>query len=200
MKTYLNKQILLSLIIVWAMLLPAPAVHADTATAMATIQAGVSDIFSIEFYIDGNVLYNTNIPFTLIDPTKQMCYADSRREYDGKSDTGVLCRTNMNVPWYLKMSVANASAPALPLGNFKFYMGQPWNRTLNKSADGQLTYSPNWTAVPTAPTVIYTAGPSDKNNLPYGTLGTLSFSIYPQGLVAGSTYRVNITYTITTSP
>lgn len=199
MKISLNRT-LLTLVTVSLLLLPAISAHADTATAMAIVQAAVSDVFSIEFYTDANVLYTTNIPFTLINPTKQLCYADGRAEGDGKADTGVVCRSNLNVTWYLKMSVTATSAPAMPLANFKFYMGQPWNRTLNTTADGQLTYTPAWTPVPTASTVIYRAGVNDKNNLPYGTLGTLSFSIYPQGLIAGTTYTMNITYTIATSP
>lgn len=174
--------------------------NADTATQTATMQAAVSDVFSMDFYTDANVLYTTNIPFTNIDPTKTMCYADGRAEYDGKSDTGVVCRSNLNTTWYLKMSATPVSSPPFPMANFKYYMGQPWNRTLNQAADGSLASTPGWYPVPTSAVVMYTAGINDKSNLPNGTLVTLSFSVNPQGLASGYTYTVNINYTLTVTP
>ncbi len=186
-------------IILIALFLLAGSAHADIATQTATMQAEVLDIFSLEFYTDPNVLYSTNIPFTGIDPTKSLCYADARAPYDGKSDTGVLCRSNLNVVWYLKMSTST-STPSFPLANFKYYMGQPWNRTTGAPADGTLSKPPAWYSTPTAATVVYTAGNIDKTNTPYGTLATLSFAIDPTGLYSGVSYIINITYTITTAP
>ena len=175
------------------------AANADIATVTATMQAAVSDVFSIEFYTDANVLYSTNIPFTNIDPTKSLCYADSRREYDGKSDTGVVCKSNLNVTWYLKMG-ATTSTPTFPMANFKYYMGQPWNRNTGQQADGTLAQTPNWYSIPTAPTVVYTSGDLDKSNLPYGALATLSFAIDPRNLYSGVSYIINISYTLATAP
>ncbi|MBI5144378.1 MAG: hypothetical protein HZA30_04860 [Candidatus Omnitrophica bacterium] len=174
--------------------------NADTVTTTATMQAAVSDVFSMDFYTDAKVLYTTNIPFTNIDPTKSMCYADGRQEYDGKADTGVVCRSNLNTTWYLKMSATAVSSPPFPMANFKYYMGQPWNRTLNVSADGTLSNAPDWYPAPTSPVVMYTAGTNDKSNLPYGTLATLSFSVNPEGLTSGYTYTISINYTLTVTP
>ena len=158
------------------------AAYSETVTQVASMEAAVTTVFSLEFYTDANILYSTSIPFTNIDPTTSLCYADGRSSGDGKSDTGVLCRSNMNVTWYLKMSVITTSSPPFPLANFKYYMGQPWNMNTSSPADGTLAQSPNWYSVPTAATAVYTAGTLDKNNAALGTLATLSFAINPSGI------------------
>jgi hypothetical protein len=176
----------------------ASAAFADTVTQTGTMDFGVNNVFSIEFYTDANVLHGAEgVTFTNMDPSQTFCYSDGRSAGDGKSDTGVLCKTNMNQAWYLKMSVSTASD--FNLANFKYYMGQPWNRTLNTQADGQLAQSPNWYPVPTAPLTIYTSGAADTSNLPDGTLATFSFAINPTGLVANRSYVIDITYTISTT-
>lgn len=175
---------------------------AETATQMAIMQAQVGDVFSLEF-VDSNdvpgVVHTNYIPFTQINPTMSMCYSDGRHEGDGKSDNGLLCRSNLGTVWYFKMSVTATTTPAFPLANFKFYMGRPWNRTLDKPADGTLSQSAVWHPVPTGPTVLYMAGPGDLINT-YGTLMTLSYSVFPQGLYSDITYGMTITYTVTTTP
>ncbi|MDP2912905.1 MAG: hypothetical protein Q8N91_02740 [Candidatus Omnitrophota bacterium] len=176
------------------------AASAETVTVTGSIDVGVSDYLEISFYTDWKVLYSSAIPFTNINPTQSMCYADSRQPFDGKSDTGIMCQSNLGVTWYLKMGVATTSSPAFPLNQFKFYMGQPWSNILGSQADGTLAYSPGWNPVPQSAATIYTAGATDMNNYGYGTLATLSFVVIPEGLIAGNTYNMNITYTITTSP
>ncbi len=198
MKRY-NKNLLV--MIYAGILLLALFINADaeTVTQTATMETTVTSIFSIEFYQDANVLYTTNIPFTNIDPAKSLCYADGRSDGDGKSDTGVLCSSNLDVTWYLKMD-ASTSTPSFPMANFKYYLGQPWDRNTNSPADGTLAQPPNWYSVPTAATVIYTAGNLDKNNSAYGTLATLSYAVTPQNLYSGVSYIINITFTLATSP
>ncbi len=173
---------------------------ADTVTATADMVAGATNIFSIEFYTSepSKVLYSTSIPFTNMNPVKSLCYADNRSDGDGKSDVGILCRTNMGQVWYLKVNASTAS-PDFDLFNFKFYLGQPWNRTRNSTADGTLSQAAAWNPIPTTLATLYTAGQNDKNNLEYGTLATFSFAINPKGLVGGRTYNITITYTMTTA-
>ena len=186
-----DKNFFLSLSAVILLSMLTTDVKAETVTQTATMQAAVVNIFSIEFYQDANVLYTTNIPFTNIDPARSLCYADGRSEYDGKSDTGVLCRSNLDAIWYLKMD-ANTSTPSFPLANFKYYMGQPWNRNTGQSADGTLAQSPDWYSVPPSPVVTYTAGTQDKNNSALGTLATLSYAVNPATLYSGVSYIINI--------
>jgi len=132
-----------------------------------------------------------------MDPSQTFCYSDGRSSGDGKSDSGVVCKTNMNVPWYLKMSATTASS--FNIANFKYYMGQPWNRTRSASADGTLAKTPNWYSSPTSPTTMYSSGLYDNNNLPDGTLATFSFAINPAGLISSINYVIDITYTLSST-
>jgi len=168
---------------------------ADTVSEFGTMDAGAESVFSIEFYQDANVLYGgQTIPFTDVDPNKTFVESDGRTLDGSKSDTGVVVRTNLNQPWDLKMQVTTSSS--FDLQNFKFYMGRPWHRTLNQPADGTLGYPETWNIVPTTPTMVYLSGPNDMNNLVYGTLATMSFALFPAGMVAGNVYTMTITYTI----
>ena len=180
------------------------SLNAETVTQIATIQFQAPDIFSLELVGPSgdfpNILYMTNIPFTQIDPALSMCYSDGRTSDSSKSDTGVLIRTNKAIPWYLKMRAVAASSPLFPIEtNFKYYMGQPYNRNTGAPSDGTLASSPAWTPVPISPMVVYSAGPSDMNNLPYGTITTLSFSVNPEGLPSATNYIIEITYTLSAS-
>lgn len=187
-------------VLTMVVLAPFAIAHAETVNIMGTMQASVSDVFSIRFYTDANVLYSTNLPFTNIDPTRSMCYVDTRSAGDGKSDTGIMCESNLGVTWYLKMSVTTTSMPAFPLQNFKFYMDKPWSNLLQGPSNGSLGYPVGWNPVPTSASVIYASGQADENNAGFGTLATLSFAINPQGLSSGVNYRMSVTYTLTTSP
>src|SRR3989338_3541759 len=165
-----------TIFLLWAAILAIPAspARAETITQVATMQAAVPNIFSIEFYTDSNVLNGTEgFTFTNIDPTKSFVYPDGRSEGDGKADTGILCKTNMNQTWYLKMNASTTST--FDLANFKYYLSQPWDRNRAAQADGQLANSPDWYSAPTSSTTVYTAGNFDKVNLPFGTLATFSF-------------------------
>ena len=181
-----------------SMMIVAGRSSAETITQIAIMDAGAISFFSIEFYKDDKVLHGSEgITFTNLDTTQSWCLPDGRASGDGKSDTGVICRTNMNLLWYLKLSASTASS-GFNLANFKYYIGQPWNRKLGTSADGSLAKSPGWYSIPGAPTTVYTAGTQDKNNYEPGTLATFSYAIYPEGMTGGSTYVINITYTLTT--
>lgn len=158
----------------------------------------VGDTFSLEFYNDANVLYNTSIPFTNMDPTLTWVQADGRSGGDGKSDVGLVCISNMGTTWYLKIH-AQPTAP-FTLSQIYYYLGQPWNRTLSQTADGQLAQPANWYNLPGSSTVLYTAGPSDLTNTPSGTLCMFSFAINPSKLAAFQTYNCTITYTLTMVP
>jgi len=178
----------------------AAASHAETVTQTATMQAFVDSIFSLEFIppsTDPTILYTTDIPFTNIDASKSQCYSDGRTVNSGKNDCGLLCRTNMGQVWYLNMTVTANSMPAFPLQNFQFYMGQPTNRTRGEPSDGALSFTKDWHPVPTALTVMYTAGPKEYSNLEFGTLMTLSFAVVPRDIAAGENYYLQITYTLT---
>lgn len=186
-------------IAIMSLIAVAPA-HADTVTQIGTMEGGVYDIFTLEFYTDANVLYSTSLPFTNIDPARSLCYPDGRAEYDGKSDIGLICSTNMNTQWYLKMGATSIGAVQFPMENFKYYMSMPWDRNLGQPSSGTLAHSPAWYSISTSPDILYTSGANDLNNLPFGTLATMSFAISPSGLPAGARYTIRIDFTFTTAP
>lgn len=182
--------------------IPAVSVNGETVTEFATMQAGANDVFSLELAspaTEPDILYSTNIPFTNIDPTKLRCFSDGRSTNQSKSDTGVLCKSNRDVVWFLKMTAQSVSSPPFPLSNFKFYMDQPWNKTLNQTADGYLNQPVGWTGVPASPTLVYTAGDTDMNNLDGGTLVKISFAVEPAGIIGGN-YSIDITYSLSENP
>lgn len=195
------KNVIISVMfLVVSILFTAGIASAETVTVVATMQADVKGVMSIEFYNGANILYpyGATIPFTNIDPTQSMCYSDGRTLDNGKSDTGVKCQSNTGETWYLKMGVTSTGSPAFPLDHFKFYMGQPWCKGV--LADGTLTYPEGqWYLVPQSSSTVYKAGRIDTNNYGDGTIATLSFAVNPEGLSGGANYSMKITYTMTTS-
>ena len=165
-------------------------------TTNVTVTA--TSIFSMEFYTDASVIYSTAVPFSNVDPTKSLVYPNGRKEDDGKSDAGVVCISNMGVPWYLK--IQGVYSEGLFDGSAKYYYSEPVDRNTNQQTDGTLTGSVKWTPIPTEATSIYTSGPTDTVNTPFGTLSTFSFGVDPRGLSAERTYTVSVTYTMTTAP
>lgn len=157
----------------------------------------VQTVFSLEFYTDANVIYSDTVPFTNVDPREAVVYPDNRYRDDGKSDTGVVCRSNAGVVWFLKLHAL--SAPPLTYEKIKYYTEQPYDRNTGERADGTLARSPNWYSIAPDPTTIYTAGYKDKSNLPFGTLSTFNFAINPENLEGGKGYSAAITYTMTTT-
>ena len=194
------KKYLMAVILISGLLSCGARLWAASESQVATMGASVPNIFSMEFYKDSNVLHGAEgVTFTNIDLTSNFIYPDGRSSGDGKSDTGVVCKTNMNTTWYLKMSASTASN--FNLANFKYYIGQPWNRNSGAQADGQLARSPAWYSIPTTMATIYTSGNGDTNNTPFGTLATLSFVINPPtGLVVGAAYDITISYTLSATP
>lgn len=193
-----TKTLLASTILVLTTLL-APVAHAANTTAKTDFNITVENVFSIEFYTEaGKVLYSGSVPFTSVDPSKSLVYPDGRAENDGKSDVGVICRSNDGNTWYLK--VTGASGGGLSSGNVKYYMAQPYNRNTNAQTDGSLAQATNWYSIPTTATTVYTSGAGDKSNLPFGTLATFSYALVPAGLDTGASYTLQVTYTLTTAP
>jgi len=174
----------------------APARAVDT-TGTSSVSISIQQVFSIEFYTDQNTLYSDTVPFTGVDSTKAFVYADGRMENDGKSDVGVICKSNAGVTWFLKLHLL--PKPPLAADKMKYYVDQPYNRNTGGRADGTLTQSANWYIFNTMPTTIYTAGYLDKSNLPYGTLFNFNYGLIPSGLDAGRAYTATITYTMTTA-
>jgi len=165
---------------------------------VSNVSISIQHVFAIEFYTDQNVLYSNVVPFTDVDPSKSIVYPDNRRENDGRSDVGVVCKSNLGGAWFLKIQLR-------PTGNFeperlKYYVDQPYNRNTGQRADGALARSANWYPFSLNPTTVYIAGAADQSNLPFGTLATFSYSLNPAGLDAGKAYSAAITYTMTTSP
>ncbi|MBN1354369.1 MAG: hypothetical protein JW994_06850 [Candidatus Omnitrophica bacterium] len=163
-----------------------------------TMNVTVTPVFSIGFYSDANILYSITVPFSDVDPTKSMVYPNGRSENDGKSDTGVVCVSNIGDAWYLK--IQGIYSEGIPDAAVKYYYDQPYNRNTGKTADGSLAFNVGWRPIPKEATTIYTAGNTDSVNTPFGTLSTFSFAVDPRGLDADKTYTVSVTYTMTTAP
>jgi len=168
------------------------AAYAADQTETTAINATVNGIFSLAFYNDANILYNSTVPFTSVNPTEALNLADGRSTGDGKSDVGLNCTSNSGLTWYLKVNVNAVSDLA---GNLKAYIGQPTNRNWGSAADGSLTYG-DWFVIATSAETVYTAGTADKTNTPEGTLATLSYALDGSGLADGS-YTATVTYTLT---
>jgi len=179
------------------LILPYQAVAVDS-LLVSTISVSSFTVFSMEFYTDQNVIYSTTVPFSNVDPTKSIVYPNGRRENDGKSDTGVVCLTNIGAPWHLK--VQGVYSEGLPDNAVKFYYAQPWNRNTGNQADGTVTNRVDWLSLPVTPLTVYTSGTGDLINTPYGTLSTFSFAVDPRNLSSERAYTVQITYTMTTTP
>jgi hypothetical protein len=180
------------------LLLKATTITALDSSASTTISVTAANIFAVEFYTDQNVIYSTTIPFSNIDPSGSLIYPNARSEDDGKSDTGVVCISNVGTQWYLKLQAVYSAG--LPTGSVKYYYSQPWNRNTGNRANGTLTNTESWRSVPETPTTIYTSGSDDTVNAPFGTLSTFSFAVDPKGLTSGSAHTVAVTYTMTTVP
>ncbi|MFC1577015.1 hypothetical protein ACFL3N_01610 [Candidatus Omnitrophota bacterium] len=183
------------LLIILAFAVSSPA-RADSSSGGGTMEGGSESVFSIEFYTDANVLHGAEgFSFSNVDPRQTFIQADNRSSGDGNSDNGVVVKSNLNQPWYLKMGAEATSSPNFNLANFKYYMGQPLNRTLGQPADGSYP-APAWYSVPTGADTIYTAGANDQNNLTEGTLATFSYAINPTGMRSGIVYLMSITFTV----
>jgi len=191
-------KLLLSLLLFVSILIS--SANADTATVVATVEAQLGTTFSMAFYTDANVLYSTNLPFGTIDTSKSQCKPVGRVDYDGKSDTGVVCLSNLGQRWYLKLKGEPGSSPAFPMQYFQYYMSQPYNRNTGQPSNGTLAQPAAWYSIPTSSTTVYTAGLQDLINTQYGTLSTFNFAIDPQHLTGSSSYIIKITYTLSTSP
>ncbi len=198
------KKVLLIFVFLLAITVANICSFAETKTVIAQGSLDVSNIWSFEYYIDDNVLYTTDIPFNITEERIRTqgthVMADGREYYDGKNDVGILCRTNLNVMWHLKIHATPSDTPLVTLGNIQYYLGQPWNRTLNMPADGEVVGGAAWYSIPTSSTVIYKAGSTDLSNLPYGTLCLFSFAINPGKLSPTEAYNCTIHYTLTTTP
>jgi len=188
---------ILALIAIFLSVLTPRGIAMDS-SASTTITVTASNIFSAGFYTDPNVIYSTTIPFSNVDPSKSLVYPNARSEDDGKSDTGLVCISNVGVPWYLKLQASYSAG--LPKDSVKYYYSQPWNRNTGNRADGTLTNTEAWRPVPEDPTTIYTSGSDDTVNAPFGTLSTFSFAVNPTGLASDRSYAVAVTYTMTTAP
>ena len=193
------KKIFLITILLLAIIFLNPASFAETKTIIASGSFSAINIWGIEFYLDSKILYTTMIPFTQItDPSKTWAESDGRTLNSAKSDIGLLCRTNLGGPWYMK--IEGAASELISVGQLKYGLWQPWNRTRNEFSDGEITGGADWHDMPTSAAVIYTAGPLELINTPYGTLLTFSFAINPSNLRPLQTYNCAIQYTMAASP
>lgn len=171
---------------------------ADESSTVTTIAISLQHVFSMEFYTDTNVISSNALAFTNVDPNKSMAYPEGRTENDGKSDIGIVCKSNAGTLWYFKVQLR--PNPDLPADKVKYFVDQPYNRNTGGRADGALAQDVKWHPFSETPTTIYTSGVTDQSNLPYGTLITLSYALDPVGLDTNKSYSAVVTYTMTTVP
>ena len=191
----MKKLVIAAVAIIAVIAMTPKAFAAADQTLSSNVSATVGGVFSLEFYNDGNVLYNTSVPFSSVDPLNEYNYPDLRAEEDLKADIGLLVRSNQGSAWCLKIGVNVGSNL---LGKLRYNMGQPTNRNWDGPADGGLAHDPeDWFVIPaqTSPEAMYTAGTGDQNNTPLGTLATLSYSLNGAGLAPGG-HSATATYTL----
>ncbi len=168
-------------------------------TKASSVTASVGNVFSLAFYNDTNVIYNTSIPFGSINPSSQFNYPVGRAEFDGKSDIGLVVTTNFDLPWYLKIQPTDTTGNLAGAGKLAIYMAQPINRNTGGSASGGLGQGVDWFTLPASSHTLYSSAGSDNNNTPFGVLAALSFKVDGTGLATGD-YATTVTYTLTTTP
>ena len=179
--------------------LVAASAFAVDQTKTSTVSATVGNIFSLAFYNDANVVYNTSIPFSVVDPSSQYNYADGRAELDGKSDIGLVVITNFDLSWFLKIQPTDTTGNLSGAGKIGIYMSQPINRNTGGLASGALGQGEAWFTLPVSSHTLYSSAGADNNNTPFGTLATLNFKVDGTGLAPGA-YATSVTYTLTTTP
>lgn len=193
------KKLVGMLLLAIAICLVAASAFAVDQTRTSTVSATVGNIFSLAFYNDTNVVYNTSIPFSAVDPSSQYNYADGRAESDGKSDIGLVVITNFNLPWFLKVQPTDTTGNLSGAGKLGIYMSQPINRNTSGPASGGLGQGIAWFALPASSHTLYSSAGADNNNTPFGILATLNFKIDGTGLAPGA-YATSVTYTLTATP
>ncbi len=184
------------------------AIDAGPLTSSASATVTVVQVFSMEW--DPVAFCNDTLAWTDVNPTSDQDTLirpdghDPTPPPDTKPDVGIICRTNANLVWGLKMDVSGDLA-----GKLKYYMDMPYNRNTSAQTNGSLLNpkpltGEDWPYIPTTATAAYTCDSSgganaDKNNTPLGTGVYLDVALNPIGLVAGSTTGGTITYTMTTT-
>ncbi len=192
------KKVLLIFIFLLAISITNVFLFAETKTIIASGGFDVSNTWSLEFPTDDqNILYTTMVPFTGMDPTDNWVESDGREASPGKSDVGLVCTTNRNTTWYMK--IKGSQDPLISVGKLKYDLWQPWNRTMNQPSDGEITGGTGWHDMPTSATMVYTSGPLESINTPDGTLCMFSFAIDPGRLDPTQTYNCTIQFTLTTT-
>jgi hypothetical protein len=192
------KKALLILVLLWAVNITGALSFADTATAIATADFSIPEIWFLEVYTDPNVLYTTNVPFTMVDPTDSWVESDGREADSTKNDIGFICMSNLDTAWYLK--IQGTTGGLITLGKLKYGIWQPWNRNLNQPSDGTIAGGAGWRDMPTSAALVYTSGPLEAINLPLGTLCMFNFAIEPGQLDPTQVYTSTIQFTLTGAP
>ena len=184
------------------MLFLASTARADTATLTSTITAKVKPALSMEFA--GVQDTNTAISWDNVDSSGEnnvIPPTNRPKDEDGGdlADVGVIVKYNgTRVSWYLMISL---SGDIDLTDKVKFYMKQPINRNTTLATDGALGFptppaNSDWPKIPAAPAVVYTSGPGDTINTPFGTFVGISYGLNPVGLEAGTSYTGTVTYTL----
>ena len=187
-----------------AVMLVAQNAYSADSSVTSTVTATVSSVFSASFFNDAtSMVYPTGGPlmWTNVNPAEGTIIKPDGN-HTGKSTLGVVCLSNINATWCLKVGVTSATLQ----GKMKYYMSQPVDRNTGGLASGGLgngtpADGADWPLIGTtaAPTKVYTSGTGDKNNAPYGTLCSLTLGLNPTGLATGVSHTGTVTYTMTTT-
>ncbi len=195
----------------------------------SVVAATVNPIFAIEFYprvgpypdqADAGILYpDGQVTFPAIDPLSQeaMVYSALKPPVvpgvDAPSDVGVLCFSNTDEDWGLKIHMVSTTVAS---NNFVVYLSDPtkiatYRNTGESLGGGQK--NEGWHPLWKAGEIIYKTDSNHKNTPPWGTLLTFTYAIIPSGQfelddgtvvcngypLTGVTHDLTIFYTMTTT-
>jgi hypothetical protein len=200
------KKIIFPILFLIALSLSASAAEDSVTT---TANGEIDSVFSIEFFNDASVRYaDGQISFPLYDPTSGdlMIATTAYVQGDGKSDVGVVCRTNIGQDWALKVRMANPSAGFEKTNVAIYKPTEVWDR--NTGSPYSTGAPGTWQIISDVDETIFTGSGGLQNTTPNGILATFSFQVLPTGtdgtigygnVLNAGIYSFDVVYTLTTS-
>jgi hypothetical protein len=166
-------------------------------SSSASASTSTTALFSVEF--DDSCSYPTGGPLAwgTVDVTSSLVRLPGHQ--DGRSDIGVICRTNNNTNWYFRFGTSSTGLQ----NRVKYYMAMPINRNTSTYSNGTLANATpasgsDWPKIGSS-TLAYTSGTQDRINTPYGTGVYFDLAFDPSGLAANTSASGTLTYTMSTS-
>ena len=208
----------LQAIILASLFLFTNSAFAEQDTVVTNTSFDVPSVFDIAFYSDpATIRYGDGqIVFPAYDPASNMTMVltSGWADNDGKSDVGVVVRTNIDKDWALKIRLSSATEGFQDTNLAIYEPDRVYNRNYTGAASERNTgITKQWYISSTTDKTIYTGTGSDRNTAPFGMLAPFSFAVLPTGkampsgqsqigygnILGAKIYSFAVTYTATTT-